>query len=128
MHPTNNNNNINNNTMSDSESIQFLSSAYEFINAHPLKPYIIKNYNRAAHMDHSYRRCFTDWTNDRDFNENEKSAFSAMFTFIIEKYDTGASFGCANWAIEDMVNKHFEWETFVGKGNPYSQYDQPTQK
>ena len=61
-------------------------------------------------------------------NENEKNAFSAMFTFIIEKYDTGASFGCANWAIEDMVNKHFEWETFVGKGNPYSQYDQPTQK
>jgi hypothetical protein len=114
--------------MSDIESQQFLSSAYEFINAHPLKQYIIKNYNRAAYMDHSYRRCFTDWTNDRSFNDIEKNAFSAMFTFIIEKYDTGASFGCANWAIEDMVNKQFEWETFVGKGNPYAQYHQPTQK
>ena len=110
--------------MSDIESQQFLSSAYEFINAHPLKEYIIKNYNRAASMDNSYRRCVTD----RSFNDVEKNAFSAMFTFIIEKYDTGASFGCANWAIEDMVNKQFEWETFVGKGNPYAQFNQTTQK
>ena len=125
MHQINKNNiNNSNNTMSDIESIQFLSSAYEFINTHPLKQYIIKNYNRAAYMDNSYRRCFTDWTDDRSFNENEKNAFSAMFTFIIEKYDTGASFGCANWAIEDMVNKQFEWDTFVGKGNPYAQTSQ----
>jgi hypothetical protein len=117
-----NNNKINsNNTMSDIESQQFLYAAYEFINTHPLKKYIIKNYNRAAYMDNSYRSCYTHWTDDRSFSENEKNAFSAMFTFIIEKYDSGASFTCANWAIEDMVNTHFEWETGIGKGNPYNQ-------
>ena len=120
------NNNIN--TMSDIESQQFLYAAYEFINTHPLKKYIIKNYNRAGYMDDSYRSCYTHWTDDRRFNENEKNAFSAMFTFIIEKYDSGASFTCANWAIEDMVNTQFEWETGIGIGNPYAQHIQTSQK